>query len=40
VDPLATSNGWYDLTVTINGDGSWSRRYVGHLENGTNSVTG
>jgi phospholipase C len=40
VDPLASSNGWYDLTVTISGDPSWSRRYVGHLENGTNSITG
>jgi phospholipase C len=40
VDPLASSNGWYDLTVTISGDGSWSRRYIGHLEDGTNSITG
>jgi phospholipase C len=40
VDPLAASNGWYDLSVTVNGDSSWSRRYVGHLENGTTSVTG
>jgi phospholipase C len=40
VDPLASSNGWYDLSVTVDGDSSWSRRYVGHLENGTNSVTG
>jgi phospholipase C len=32
--------GWYELTVTINGDNSWSRRYVGHLENGRNSITG
>src|SRR5450755_176828 len=39
-DPLASSNGWYDLSVTISGDDSWSRRYTGHLENGTNSITG
>jgi phospholipase C len=39
-DPLRSSNGWYDLTVTVSGDGSWSRRYTGHLEDGTNSVTG
>jgi phospholipase C len=31
---------WYDVTVTVSGDQSWSRRYVGHLENGGNSVTG
>ena len=40
VDPLACGNGWYDLTVTISGDSSWSRRHVGHLEDGRNSVTG
>ncbi|HEY3607314.1 MAG TPA: phospholipase C, phosphocholine-specific [Pseudonocardiaceae bacterium] len=33
-------HGWYDVTVTISGDPTWSRRYVGHLENGTNSITG
>ncbi|HUY48189.1 MAG TPA: phospholipase domain-containing protein [Streptosporangiaceae bacterium] len=38
--PLASSNGWYDLSVTISGDGSWSRRYAGHLEDGTASITG
>jgi phospholipase C len=40
LDPLATSNGWYDISVTVSGDKSWSRRYVGHLEDGQNSVTG
>jgi phospholipase C len=39
-DPLASSNGWYDLSVTISGDNSWSRRYIGHLEDGMNSITG
>ncbi len=39
-DPVAASNGWYDLTVTISGDSSWSRRYSGHLETGGPSVTG
>ena len=39
-DPLATSDGWYDVTVTVSGDSSWSRRYVGHLENGQPSTTG
>jgi phospholipase C len=40
VDPLASGHGWYDLTATISGDGSWSRHYVGHLEDGTDSITG
>jgi phospholipase C len=39
-DPLASSGGWYDLSVTLAGDASWSRRYVGHLEDGTDSITG
>jgi phospholipase C len=39
-DPLQTSGGWYDLTVTASTDASWSQRFVGHLENGTSSVTG
>ena len=30
-DPLLTSGGWYDLTVTASSDASWSRRFVGHL---------
>jgi phospholipase C len=40
VDPVAASNGWYDLTVTVSGDPSWTRRYVGHIEDGRDSVTG
>jgi phospholipase C len=39
-DPIVTSRGWYDLSVTVSGDPSWSRRYAGHLENGQPSVTG
>jgi len=39
-DPLLSSNGWYDLSVTVSGDASWSRRYTGHLEDGANSITG
>jgi phospholipase C len=38
--PLPSSGGWYDLSVTVSGDTSWSRRYVGHLENGQPSITG
>ena len=37
---LASSDGWYDLSVTVSGDGSWSRRYVGHLEDWEASITG
>ncbi|HEX4657701.1 MAG TPA: phospholipase C, phosphocholine-specific [Streptosporangiaceae bacterium] len=40
VDPLEDSHGWYDLSVTVSGDASWSQRYTGHLEDGTNSVSG
>jgi phospholipase C len=35
-----TAEGWYDFTVTIDSDPSWSRRFTGHLENGQVSVTG
>jgi len=40
MDPGASSDGWYDVSVTINGDRSWTRRYVGHLEDGRDSITG
>jgi phospholipase C len=40
LDPVATAAGWYDLTVTIDGDDSWSQRFTGHLETGQPSVTG
>ena len=40
LDPLATSGGWYDLTITIDADPSWSHRFTGHLETGRPSVTG
>jgi phospholipase C len=39
-DPVASSDGWYDVSVTVSGDSTWSRRYVGHLENGQPSITG
>lgn len=39
-DPLGRSSGWYDLSVTLSSDPSWSQRYVGHLENGADSITG
>ncbi|MDI5969265.1 phospholipase C, phosphocholine-specific [Streptomyces sp. SL13] len=37
---VALSDGWYDLTVTVSSDSSWSRRFTGHLETGAASVTG
>ncbi|WP_329459784.1 phosphocholine-specific phospholipase C [Streptomyces sp. NBC_01497] len=40
VDPLNKSDGWYDLTVKLSGDSSWSRQYIGHMEDGSRSVTG
>jgi phospholipase C len=40
LDPLTTAGGWYDLTVTIDGDDCWAQRYAGHLETGRPSVAG
>jgi phospholipase C len=37
---VAFENGWYDFSVTTSGDTSWSRRFTGHIETGTSSVTG
>jgi phospholipase C len=39
-DPLRHVHGWYDLSVTVSTDGSWTRRFVGHLEDGNDSVSG
>jgi phospholipase C len=36
---LASSD-WYDFTVTVSTDMSWSRRYTGHVENGLPGITG
>ncbi|MFP3559973.1 phospholipase domain-containing protein, partial [Paraburkholderia sp. SIMBA_049] len=36
---LASSNPWYDLTVTNNDDASFSRRLAGHVENGRPSIS-
>jgi phospholipase C len=32
--------GWYDVTVTVSSDASWSQRLTGHLETGRASVSG
>ncbi|MFB6876934.1 phospholipase domain-containing protein [Streptomyces sp. NPDC056323] len=37
---VALAKGWYDFTVRIGGDTSWSRRYTGHIETGAASVSG
>ncbi|GAA3050139.1 phosphocholine-specific phospholipase C [Streptomyces glomeratus] len=37
---VAYQGGWYDFTVTVSADGSFSRRFVGHIETGAPSVTG
>jgi phospholipase C len=37
---VANTQGWYDFTITVSGDTSWIRRYTGHLENGSASITG
>ncbi len=40
IDPIVTAHGWYDVTVTVDTDASWSQRFTGHLENGQPSITG
>jgi phospholipase C len=40
LDVLALSGGWYDVTVTVSSDSTWSQRFTGHIENGQDSVTG
>jgi phospholipase C len=37
---VAYQNGWYDFTITVDSDASWSRRFTGHIETGTASVSG
>jgi len=36
---LAASQGWYDLTVTIDGVAGYQRRFAGHLEDGTPGIS-
>ncbi|MFD2081595.1 phospholipase C [Actinopolymorpha cephalotaxi] len=40
VNPTQVSDGWYDVTVTADSDDQWAQRLVGHLEQGTPSITG
>ncbi|GAA1243771.1 phospholipase C, phosphocholine-specific [Kitasatospora nipponensis] len=37
---VAYNNGWYDFTVTVDVDSTWSQRFTGHLESGAPSITG
>ena len=37
---VAYTNGWYDFTVTVSTDPSWSRRFTGHIETGAPGVSG
>ncbi|MFJ2416086.1 phosphocholine-specific phospholipase C [Streptomyces brevispora] len=40
VHSAADAHGWYDLSVTVNGDDAFRRRLMGHIENGRASVSG
>ncbi|MFI8369727.1 phosphocholine-specific phospholipase C [Streptomyces sp. NPDC085466] len=37
---VAYADDWYDFTILADIDGTWSRRYTGHIETGAPSVTG
>jgi phospholipase C len=37
---VAYTNGWYDFTVAVTAEGTWSRRFAGHIETGSPSITG
>ncbi|MDQ0793852.1 phosphocholine-specific phospholipase C [Streptomyces sp. B1I3] len=40
VHSAADAHGWYDLAVTAEGEASFRRRLMGHIENGRASVSG
>ena len=40
LDACGNADGWYDLTVRLNHDSSWSQRLTGHLETGRASISG
>jgi len=40
LDACGGADGWYDLTITVSNDASWSQRLTGHLETGRASVSG
>ena len=37
--PLASSSGWYDFSVRVNGQADYSRRFAGRLETGHHSFS-
>jgi phospholipase C len=39
-DATLCTNGWYDLTVTLDGDPDFLWRFAGHIETGNASVSG
>ena len=39
VDPFASTHGWYDFSVVLNGYAGYLRRYAGHVENGQPGLT-
>ncbi|MGX1881426.1 phosphocholine-specific phospholipase C [Streptomyces sp. NPDC055287] len=40
VHSAADAHGWYDLSITVTGDGAFRRRLMGHIEDGRASVSG
>jgi phospholipase C len=40
LDAVGLSNGWYDLSITVGSDSTWSQRLTGHLETGRASISG
>jgi phospholipase C len=36
---LTRTSGWYDLTLTVDGDPGFTQRLAGHLENGEDSIS-
>ncbi|MEI9940328.1 MAG: phospholipase domain-containing protein [Pseudomonadota bacterium] len=40
LDACGDTDGWYDLTITVSNDSSWSQRLTGHLETGRASISG
>jgi phospholipase C len=37
--PLSHTGGWYDLTITVDGDSQFVYRLAGHLEDGEDSIS-
>ena len=36
---LDRQSGWYDLTITVEGDAGFKQQVAGHVETGDDSVT-